>query len=244
MLKHLEQTQVLNEILDNENISEYSSNFDSVFNNDYAQLMTPGTLVISDTDNDNGSDEGQEEIVNTGLGGVSNKFVWKNTDSFPASQETFYDVYGPQFDTAELDVVSAFENIIDIALVQQGGVLSPLPWSLVMDDLLWGLNSNGCYTRTVGYADDIAILINGKYPHTVSEVLQTALCTVQKWYEKTNLSINPNKMVIIPFTRKKEKKGLKESFLLSKTIQLSSEVKYLGITLEKGLTWKNSSIRL
>jgi hypothetical protein len=44
--------------------------------------------------------------------------VWENRDSFPASQETFCNVYGPQFDTAELDAVSAFENIFDIALVQ------------------------------------------------------------------------------------------------------------------------------
>jgi hypothetical protein len=101
---------------------------------------------------------------------------------------------------------------------------------------LWGLNSNGCYI--IRYADDIAILINGEFPHTVSEVLQTALCTVQKWCEKTNLSINPNKTVIIPFTRKREIKGLKEPILFNKTIQLSNEVKYLGITLDKGMTWK------
>jgi hypothetical protein len=44
----------------------------------------------------------------------------------------------------------------------QGGVLSTLLWSLVVDDLLWGLNSNGYYT--IGYADDIAVLINGKIP--------------------------------------------------------------------------------
>jgi hypothetical protein len=60
----------------------------------------------------------------------------------------------------------------------QGGVLSPLLQSLVVDGLLWGLDSNGYYT--IGFADDIAILINGKFPHTVSEVLQTSLCTVQK----------------------------------------------------------------
>jgi hypothetical protein len=58
----------------------------------------------------------------------------------------------------------------------QGGVLSPLLWGLVVDDFLWELNDSGYYT--VGYADDIAILINGKFPHTVSEILQTALCTV------------------------------------------------------------------
>jgi hypothetical protein len=60
----------------------------------------------------------------------------------------------------------------------QGGVFSPLLWSLVVDDLLWGLNNRGYYT--VGYADDFEILINGKFPQAVSEVLQTALHTVQQ----------------------------------------------------------------
>jgi hypothetical protein len=118
----------------------------------------------------------------------------------------------------------------------QGGVLSPLLWSLVVDDLIWGLNNNGYYT--VGYTDDIAIPINGKFPHMVSEVLQTALYGVQQWCERTNLSINPNKMVIMPFARKRNIKGLKEPILFSKIIQLSNEVKYLGITLDKGLAWK------
>jgi hypothetical protein len=40
----------------------------------------------------------------------------------------------------------------------QGGVFSPLQWSLFVDDILWGLNNDGQYT--VGYADDITILIN------------------------------------------------------------------------------------
>jgi adenylate cyclase len=106
-----------------------------------------------------------------------------------------------------------------------------------VDDLLWGLNSNGSYT--IGYADDFAILINGKFLQTVSEVLQTTLGTVQQWCERTKLSVNSNKMVVIPFTRKRTIKGLKELILFNKIIQLSSEVKYLVVTLDKGLTWKN-----
>jgi hypothetical protein len=121
----------------------------------------------------------------------------------------------------------------------QGGVLSPLLWSLVVDDLLWELNYRGYYT--VGYPDDIAILINGIFPQTVSEVLQTALHTVQQWCERTKLSINPNKTVVIPFTRRRNIKGLKEPVLFGKKIQLSSEFKYLGITLDKGLTWKKTT---
>jgi hypothetical protein len=53
----------------------------------------------------------------------------------------------------------------------QGAVLLLLLWSLVVDEHLrvWELNDN--YHYTVGYADDIAILINRKFPQTVSDVL-------------------------------------------------------------------------
>jgi hypothetical protein len=47
--------------------------------------------------------------------------------------------------------------------------------ALVADGLLGKLNGGGCYV--IGYADDISILINGKY--TVSKVLQTALGMVE-----------------------------------------------------------------
>jgi hypothetical protein len=70
----------------------------------------------------------------------------------------------------------------------QGSVILPLLWSLVVDYLPWRLNSNGYYT--VGYAVDIAILINGKFLQTVSEVSQRILCTVQQWCGRTKLSIN------------------------------------------------------
>jgi hypothetical protein len=69
-------------------------------------------------------------------------------------------------------------------LCPQGDILSPLLWSLVVDDLIWCLNNNGHYT--VEYADDITILINGKFPQTLSEVLQTTICTVQQWCERKN----------------------------------------------------------
>jgi hypothetical protein len=118
----------------------------------------------------------------------------------------------------------------------QGGVLSLLLWSLVVDDLLWGLNDDGYYT--VGYDDDIAILTHGKVLATLSECLQTALYTVQRWCERTGLSINPNKTVIIPFTRRRNIRVLKEPVLFNKIIQLSSDVKYLDLTLDKGLTWR------
>ena len=42
-------------------------------------------------------------------------------------------------------------------------MLSPLLWSLVVDDLLERLTSNGI--RCQGYADDIVILARGKFEY-------------------------------------------------------------------------------
>jgi hypothetical protein len=106
-----------------------------------------------------------------------------------------------------------------------------------VSELLWEFNDNDYYT--VAHADNNAILINGNFPHTVLEVLQTAPCIVQQWCDRKNLSINPNKMVIIPFTTKREIMKLMEPIIFNNTIQLSNEVRKLGLMLDKGLTWKN-----
>lgn len=106
-----------------------------------------------------------------------------------------------------------------------------------MDELLGELNGSGYYT--VGYADYTVILVNGKCPSTVSEELQIALGLIQWWCDRTDLSINLSIKVVLSFTptkKKKALKGLKEPTHFHKTIQLSTEVKYFGLTLDKGLT--------
>jgi hypothetical protein len=45
-------------------------------------------------------------------------------------------------------------------------------------------------------------------------------------------------MVIVPFTQKRDLRGLNEPILSGHTLQLTAEVKYLGLMLDKGLTWK------
>jgi hypothetical protein len=45
-------------------------------------------------------------------------------------------------------------------------------------------------------------------------------------------------MMIVPFTRKRDLRGLKEPTLHRHTLQLTTEVIYLGHFLDKGLTWK------
>jgi hypothetical protein len=45
----------------------------------------------------------------------------------------------------------------------------PLLWNLAVDELLRDLNDAGYYS--IGFADDIAIIIRGRFLSTVSEVL-------------------------------------------------------------------------
>jgi hypothetical protein len=63
----------------------------------------------------------------------------------------------------------------------QGGILSPLLWELV-DRLLSAINDQGF--GTFGYADDIAIIFQGKFAHTFKELMQEALNVVDKWTAK------------------------------------------------------------
>jgi hypothetical protein len=113
---------------------------------------------------------------------------------------------GPMLGSRKITATLAGE-ILERSVVRgcsQGGVLSPLLWSMVVNELIGRLNGNGYYT--LGHANDIAIHIHGKLPNTVSELLQEALSMVQQWCDRTQLStsINPQKMVIIPFTRKRD----------------------------------------
>jgi hypothetical protein len=83
-----------------------------------------------------------------------------------------------------------------------------------------------------------AILNNRKFLQMVSGTLKTSLCTVQQWCDRINQSTNSNKMAVIPYIRKRNLEGLTEPTLFNKTIQLTSEVKYFRLMLDKALTWK------
>jgi hypothetical protein len=77
----LEEIQVFNDVLDDENIGEFSLNNDNIFDNDYTQSVTPGTHMIGDRV----IMVVQEEDINVGLGGMSSTFMLQSTGSFPAS---------------------------------------------------------------------------------------------------------------------------------------------------------------
>jgi hypothetical protein len=117
----------------------------------------------------------------------------------------------------------------------QGGVLSPLLWNLVVDRLLAVTNDLGF--STFGYADDIVIIVQGKFVHTVREVMQEALNLIVKWAVKEGLNISPHKTAIVPFTNRRKTEGLGLLILHGKELKILDEVKYLGVILDSKLNW-------
>jgi hypothetical protein len=98
------------------------------------------------------------------------------------------------------------------------------------------LNEGGVYTQ--GYADDICLLAMGKFPNTVSRLIQWALHTVEAWCNELGLSVNPDKTGLVAFTRRRKRPGFFEPHLFGKTLQRSMSVKYLGVILDLRLTWR------
>lgn len=117
----------------------------------------------------------------------------------------------------------------------QGGVLSPLLWSLVVDSLLKELSDRGIIVQ--GYADDVAIMVKGKFEETVSETLQMALNIVQRWCERMGLRVNPLKTTVVTFTRRRKLEKLIKPKLFGTELDFSTRVKYLGVIIDSKLLW-------
>ena len=82
------------------------------------------------------------------------------------------------------------------------------------------------------------LLAVGKFPNTVSGLMQWALSTVEIWCNEFGLSVNPDKTVLFAFTRKRKLQVFFEPQLSGVKLSLSGSVKYLGVILDSRFTWK------
>ena len=118
----------------------------------------------------------------------------------------------------------------------QGGVLSPLLWLLVVDTILSQLTQDG--TKVIAYADDIVVIVTGKYPDILSDLLTNSLKILADWCDYSGLGVNPSKTELVMFTRKHKIPLFKPPTLNGVELLPKDKAKYLGLILDRKLHWK------
>ncbi|XP_075167884.1 uncharacterized protein LOC142240049 [Haematobia irritans] len=117
----------------------------------------------------------------------------------------------------------------------QGGVISPVLWLIILDEILSALSNRGI--KVVAYADDIVIMVSGKFLDTISDVMSESLKSLAEWASGGGLGVNPRKTDLVLFTRKKRLVGYKDPEFQGTRLTLSKSTRYLGIVLDSRLNW-------
>jgi len=123
--------------------------------------------------------------------------------------------------------------------VPQGSVLGPVLYTLFTSDLPCP-NKPGTILAT--YADDTAFIANASCPIEASRITQEFLDSYGKWTNRWNISINGRKSQHCNFTLRG--KILPRVELLDITIPQSPHAQYLGLILDKRLTWKQHTTKV
>ena len=123
----------------------------------------------------------------------------------------------------------------------QGGVLSPFLWNLVIDDLLSFYNTQQNTAKHIpgyiqAFSDDIMSLAEGDDLDVIWQRTQTTIKTIKNWCQSKGHNISALKTKIFIFTWNR-KWSLRPIKVCGETIELSNEVKLLGITLDSKLTF-------
>lgn len=134
------------------------------------------------------------------------------------------------FQVKEKGATSKFYDIQ--AGVPQGSVLGPILYSLYTADL-----PEMEELTTATFADDTAILARNSDPQLASEVLQKGLNKITDWMSEWRIKASATKSVQVTFTLRKGNcppVKLGDSYLPH-----NDTVKYLGLHLDRRLTWQH-----
>ena len=115
--------------------------------------------------------------------------------------------------------------------VPQGAVLSPLLFSLYMNDIV------KCTDANVNlFADDTSVFVTDKSPSGLQVKLQAAVDQLAFWFDSWALAVNHRKSALMVLTTRRSVPALNVS-LAGDVIQQATSHKHLGLTLDCHLSW-------
>ncbi len=133
------------------------------------------------------------------------------------------------------EVQGCTERVVPARGSPQGGVLSPLIWNIIIDELLSSFK--GREVKVIGYADDILLYVVGKDPTTLGGAIQTALDEVLEWGSDNGLVFNPLKTQAVFFTLGKRGPSPPRVEMEEVALEFSDTLTYLGVCIHRNLMW-------
>ncbi|CAH2097930.1 unnamed protein product [Euphydryas editha] len=128
--------------------------------------------------------------------------------------------------------------------VPQGSCLSPLLYSLYTNDIPIKFAERKSVKMAL-YADDTALFTSSDRPDLISSRLQSVTDALGDWFRTWRIEINPDKSTAVFFTKVLNYRGRPDEITLYGTpIKWSDQVTYLGVTLDRRLTFRKHIIRV
>ncbi|GFW13333.1 RNA-directed DNA polymerase from mobile element jockey [Trichonephila clavipes] len=117
--------------------------------------------------------------------------------------------------------------------VPQGALLSPTLFNIYVNDIPRTSFSTICL-----YADDTAILVQNANLQMLAHQLHKHLARLEHWLSTWKIALNVEKTEAVFFSRNIKKKP-PNIYIQNKHIPWSQSTKYLGVTLDKRLTFRH-----
>jgi hypothetical protein len=118
--------------------------------------------------------------------------------------------------------------------VAQGGIISPVLFSLYVNDM----PSPSRHVELALYADDTAVIATSRRPALLVKYLETYLSSLERWLSEWRIAINVSKSSAMLFAKSGWRFSQPRTVqLFGEPIKWVDETRYLGVTLDKRLTW-------
>ena len=119
--------------------------------------------------------------------------------------------------------------------VPQGSVLGPLLFLIYINDLVYAVQ----HSKVHHFADDTNILCTSKSLKDINKKVNHDLKNIVEWVRAYKISLNFSKTELILFRSKNKLINKKMNFRISgQKVEMVKKTKYLGIILDKNLSFK------
>lgn len=135
----------------------------------------------------------------------------------------------------EYDTAQGTRRRVVTAGAVQGSVLGPDLWNIAYDEVLRLPMPMSVFS--VGYADDLALVITAKDAKYAEEKLNQAMQGINYWMEDHGLKLAAAKTEIVMFTRK-HIETIVPIRIRENIVETKDDLKYLGVLLDTKLTFK------